>query len=483
MPGFAPGISPPAVSQSALSPVITTREFLLPGVATSALIRLGTGCPAGHRWECSLTGRPLGSGAAALLSAGLLIPSTSPAFPRTAATDAALVTVASSTSIIHPRGTPGAGIPHAKSLLAGAGGVTPAYPAGTVNAAVVPSGSAFAASPDGRWVFAATAANTLHAYPVQRAAPGATSAGIILGAAIADPVTAPTVGTMTSIDVSADGLWVTVAGGTSPFLEAWAFDPVAGAWGAKAAAPATLPAGAGQSVRFSPDGTMVALGHATSPFISLYAWSAGFGNKAANPGTLPANIVSSVSWHPGSAFLAYADSAASATTDHGIYAITGGATPAFGARTNGTAVAAAGAVAVSFSPDGAFLALAQSAQVLSIWPITAGAFGTRFSTTAANFTASGDRAISWMQDSLSITFLSGAATTLCQSWLLPAASSIIPAPASVRFVGGAQNGAVAGAPVYPLEFAMAAGEELWYQPDATATHIAELLLTIREFAA
>lgn len=107
---------------------------------------------------------------------------------------------------------------------------------------------------------------------------------------------------------SPDGRFLAAAGGTTPFVMVWPFDPTyrrsdgLGRFGRAFADPATLPTGAAYDVAFARTavGTALAVAHDTTPFVSVYPWSSGggFGTKLANPATLPTGNGRAVAFTP-----------------------------------------------------------------------------------------------------------------------------------------------------------------------------------------
>jgi WD40 repeat protein len=70
--------------------------------------------------------------------------------------------------------------------------------------------------------------------------------------------------------------------------------------------PGTLPTGAGKAVAWTPDSQYLAVGHATSPYITVYQRTGDTFAKLSNPASLPAGQVNGVAWSPDGQFLACA---------------------------------------------------------------------------------------------------------------------------------------------------------------------------------
>jgi WD40 repeat protein len=70
--------------------------------------------------------------------------------------------------------------------------------------------------------------------------------------------------------------------------------------------PLTLPASAGNDVKWSPDARFLAVGHSTTPFVTIYERSGTTLTKLANPSTLPAASVNGLAWSPCGNFLSCA---------------------------------------------------------------------------------------------------------------------------------------------------------------------------------
>lgn len=363
------------------------------------------------------------------------------------------------------------------------------FPVGGVAQAAGPTGT-FCVSPDGRWIFGTTGVNVIKAFPVIRE-DAQMSTGLRVGTAISDPGTAPTVGTIQSVAASPDGLSVVITGSTTPFIEAYAFDPVAGAWGAKASAPGSLPAGIPQTVRFSPDGTMIALGHATSPFVSLYAWTGtAFGNKASNPGALPATEVVCVAWHPLSTYLLCAVNSASTTANTRTYPITGGATPAFGTAVTATTTSANAAYSAAWAGDGNQVAVAiGTSNVVNVIPWTGSAYGTAISM-AGETAATNDRGMLY-DASGSCFWLCSSATSVKRNHSVSSTTNEIDPwlPSTIsRYVGNLITPKNGDATTWysgwstPITFEQGASEEIWMRGATSAQDIGgHLLCSVKEY--
>jgi hypothetical protein len=101
--------------------------------------------------------------------------------------------------------------------------------------------------------------------------------------------TNPTVATSGSTDVTftTDGSILLLAGYSSPYVHAWAWNNSTG-FGTKFANPSTSVGGVPGAVKFNSAGNVLFIPSATTPFAHAYAFSAsGFGTKFANPATLP----------------------------------------------------------------------------------------------------------------------------------------------------------------------------------------------------
>ncbi len=84
-------------------------------------------------------------------------------------------------------------------------------------------------------------------------------------------------------DLSADGMILAVAHGSSPYITT--YDWIGGAW-IKRANPVVLPAGSATGCSLSADGSVLAVAHGNSPYFSTYDWTEGAWVKRANPAVL-----------------------------------------------------------------------------------------------------------------------------------------------------------------------------------------------------
>lgn len=123
-------------------------------------------------------------------------------------------------------------------------------------------------------------------------------------------VTGPTLtwaaATATGVSVSHDGNYVSVASGTTPFINVFRRTGAAPNWTfTKLADPAVLPTGAATDISVAPDNTAVAVSHTTSPFVTIYTLNGSDQPvKVTNPGTLPAGNGTGVHYSPNNDYLA-----------------------------------------------------------------------------------------------------------------------------------------------------------------------------------
>jgi hypothetical protein len=89
---------------------------------------------------------------------------------------------------------------------------------------------------------------------------------------------------------------VAIALGSPQWIEAYSF---LNGWGAKFAAPTTLPDSGGTSVAFNPAKNALAFASVGAPHVHAWAWSAsGFGSKFAAPGAVTGDNIIDVTWSP-----------------------------------------------------------------------------------------------------------------------------------------------------------------------------------------
>lgn len=171
--------------------------------------------------------------------------------------------------------------------------------------------------------------------------------GVIGGSYTVD--TAPT-GIANGIAFGSQGLqnYLAIAHATTPFVSMY----LQTASGVKQANPATLPTGTGNDVAFSGNGGYLAVAHATSPFLSIYTNSGGTLTKVANPATLPLADGKGVSFSSDGVYLAVAT--ASTTEPLVVYKQSAGV---FTKLTLPTINGMNGGQSCSFSSDGVYLAV------------------------------------------------------------------------------------------------------------------------------
>lgn len=125
--------------------------------------------------------------------------------------------------------------------------------------------------------------------------------------------------------------------------------------------PVNLPAGAATGCVWSSSGSLLAVAHSTSPYLTLYTFSGGTFSKVADPATLPPGNGLSVAFSPSEGLLLHGSSSSPYLT---VYSITGSVAAgnvAISLPTQPAALPTGAANSISFSPNGAYIAVGMGA--------------------------------------------------------------------------------------------------------------------------
>lgn len=223
-------------------------------------------------------------------------------------------------------------------------------------------------SPDGLWAAFCDGSTNLKSIGVFQGALGGLNWGSVGS-------TATAAGNTSCVAWHPSGAWVAVASATSPFVQV--FPVSSGVFGPAIPNPGALPPAAVTGVAWSPTGDALLWVGGTTPFIGGWPFTNGvFGTVYSNPGTA-AQASHSVKFHPGGLFVALGLDAAPGVAAY-AFTSSGGFGSKSAAPSPSTFLTSQVPDAISFSPDGAYIAVANTATpFIHVWPFSAGgAFGT-----------------------------------------------------------------------------------------------------------
>jgi 6-phosphogluconolactonase (cycloisomerase 2 family) len=184
---------------------------------------------------------------------------------------------------------------------------------------------------------------------------------------ISDPATLPN-GTGYDTAFSPDGMYMTVAHTASPYITIYKIDKATDTFTKLANPSPSITGGAfskADAVAFSPDGLYMSVAHSTSPFITIYKIdrSTDTFTKLADPSILPSNSGADVAFSPDGLYMSVANGISPNIT---IYKIDK-ATDTFTKLTNPATLPTGSSQAVAFSPDGNYMSVGNT---FGLWIIT-----------------------------------------------------------------------------------------------------------------
>jgi 6-phosphogluconolactonase (cycloisomerase 2 family) len=119
-----------------------------------------------------------------------------------------------------------------------------------------------------------------------------------------------------TVAFSRDGLWMSVAHTTTPFVTIYS---ISGTTFTKVSNPSTLPDGNGRGVAFSSDNQFLAVVHETSPYLSHYRLVSGTWTKQSDPATAPDGTGNRVAFSPNNQLMVVAHDASAYLTVYQAY--------------------------------------------------------------------------------------------------------------------------------------------------------------------